>query len=47
MIEREPQPFMFNSQKWVYENLVLAATFNCSSVITSFGKLILEIEILY
>jgi hypothetical protein len=44
--ERESQLLMFSRQKRVYQNLVLAVTFNCSSLVISFGKWVLKFEIL-
>jgi hypothetical protein len=44
--EREPQLLMFSRQKHVYQNLVLAVIFNCSSLVISFGKWVLKVETL-
>ena len=44
--EGQPHLLMFSRQKCVYQNFVLAVTFNCSSLVISFGKWVLKVEIL-
>jgi len=44
--ERQPHLLMFSRQKSVHQNFVLAVTFNCSSLVISFGKCVLKVEIL-
>ena len=44
--ETQPHLLMFSRQKWVYQNFVLAVTFNCSSLVISFGKCVLKVETL-
>lgn len=46
MTEREPHLLMFSRQKCVYQNLVLAVTFYSSSLVISFEKWVLKVEIL-
>jgi hypothetical protein len=45
--ERQPHLLMFSRQKRVYQNFVLAVTQNCSSLVISFGKWVLKVEILH
>lgn len=46
MTERQPHLLMFSRQKCVYQNFVLAVTFNCFSLVIGFGKCVVKVEIL-